>query len=213
MTKKLDLMGYVFERLTVIRESKRVNGKVFWECRCVCGEIVIVRGSSLTSKNTQSCGCLSDDALISRSRTHGRSKSRAYYSWSSMHTRCNNPKHRNFNTYGGKGIRADPQWNDFAIFYADMGDPPVGMSLDRIDSNGHYSKDNCRWATHVQQANNRINNHIVTWEGKSQTVSQWSKELGIRSATLHRRLRKGWDIDRALTAPLGYTSKYKKDKE
>ena len=117
-----------------------------------------------------------------------------------MLDRCKNPNHRAWLNYGGRGISVCPEWNSFEQFAADMGDTfSPELELDRINSDGDYEPGNCRWATRVVQQNNRRNNHRITWRGRTQTVYEWGALLGIKPNTLLYRIRRGWDLDRAMT--------------
>ncbi len=123
--------------------------------------------------------------------------------WQGMYQRCYNKKHPGFRHYGGRGISICPEWlgkGGFLRFYADMGDKPgPEYSIDRIDNNGNYSKENCRWATQNEQCRNRRVGVYVTWNGKTQRITEWAKEVGISEVCIASRLRMGWDVERALT--------------
>ena len=127
-------------------------------------------------------------------------KTRIYFCWVNMKRRCLKEDGQDYKDYGGRGITICKEWiNDFITFYKDMGDIPIGKSLDRRDNNLGYSKSNCRWATNEEQANNKRTNHFLTFKGKTQTVKQWSKELGINYFTLHKRINKHkWSVEKAL---------------
>lgn len=131
-----------------------------------------------------------------------RRPTRVYVAWRAMHQRCLDPRSTRHHLYGGRGIEICQRWRKFELFYEDMGDPPAGHSLERIDSNGNYEPANCRWADPVTQANNKNSNHWIEFNGKKQTMMQWSRELGIPYSTLRNRLRKGWHPDKALTTPV-----------
>jgi hypothetical protein len=118
-----------------------------------------------------------------------------------MIKRCTNPNFKRYQDYGGRGIKVCDRWMDFANFYADMGDAPPGMSIDRIDNDGDYTPENCRWATTKQQCNNKRNNRILTLNGVSLTATQWCERIGLSQQTLASRLRAGWPVERALTEP------------
>ena len=132
---------------------------------------------------------------------HGLSGTKAYKVWKSMRDRCLCPTHHAWPRYGGRGIAICPEWDDFMRFYADMGDPPPGLSLERRDNDGPYSAVNCKWATRKAQQNNLRTNVLWTFAGKTQTLQQWSEEFGIKYKTLWDRVfRRGWSVERALGA-------------
>lgn len=120
------------------------------------------------------------------------SHSRAYTSWRGMIDRCTNPNMASWKDYGGRGITVCERWRTFEHFYADMGDPPGGMTLDRIDVDGNYEPSNCRWATTAVQSRNRRNNVFITDDGVTQTLHDWAREKGISAGTLSYRFHQGW---------------------
>ncbi len=133
---------------------------------------------------------------------HGQSYTATYRTWRSMLTRCTNPRHHNYRLWGGRGIKVCDAWKDFKTFYADMGDRPVGMTLDRIDNEGDYDPTNCRWASQKEQQRNRRDNVFLTLEGRTATLTEWANRIGISKVTLCARLtRYGWSVERALTTP------------
>ena len=156
MTARLDITGRRFGRLTVLNFSHTGKwGKAFWACRCDCGAETAASGEDLKSGNTSSCGCLHRTSIADRTRTHGRTRTSVYNRWKEMMARCYNPKHPHFADYGGRGITVCARWWIFENFLADMGEPPPGMSIDRVNNDGNYEPGNCRWATRLEQAHNK----------------------------------------------------------
>lgn len=131
-------------------------------------------------------------------RKHGLSKSREYFVWRAMLSRCYNPNVVGYHNYGARGITVHPRWVKFENFFADMGPRPRGGTIERIDNNGPYSLRNCRWATRQEQGQNKRNSRLLTHKGRSQTMAEWARELGINPAGLLYRLRK-WPVEQALT--------------
>lgn len=126
-----------------------------------------------------------------------------YRAWKAMRGRCNSKSNRAFACYGGRGIRVCARWDCYEMFLEDMGRrPSSGHSLDRIDVNGNYCPNNCRWATMGQQQNNRTNNRTLSLRGETRTLMEWSGLLGLKRQTIQSRLMRGWSVERALTAPL-----------
>ena len=201
MGKRLDLTRQRFGRLTVVKYTGRSkNSHVMWFCKCDCGNETVVRDDSLKSGNTKSCGCLRLDRTREANTTHGKNKTPIYRTWVNIKSRCQNPKDKKYNIYGGRGIKVCEQWQKFENFYKDMQPHPGSKySIDRIDNNGDYEPSNCRWATAKQQANNRRSNHLITFKGKTQNMKQWAKEIGLNYSTLLLRINQlGWPLEKAL---------------
>jgi hypothetical protein len=193
-----------FHRLTVVRSAER---KGYWTCLCDCGATKDVRSDHLKLGKVLSCGCLHSELARARSSNmhkantkHGLSKSRAHGIWLGIKQRCHNPNNPAYSYYGGRGITVCDRWNDsFEAFLADMGEPPDGQTLDRIDSNGHYSRENCRWASIKEQQNNTRRNRRVTVGNITLTISQWAELTGMHRNTIDERLKAGWPPERAVT--------------
>lgn len=207
MATKLNLASETFGRLTVNHEAER-KGKYgrMWHCSCECGNTKVVSQGHLRSGHTQSCGCLHKETMKDKLTTHGLRNSRAYACWGNAKQRVSNPNNPRYEDYLGRGITMCDDWlNSFEQFYEDMGDCPEGMSLDRYPNNdGNYEPGNCRWATDEEQANNKRSNHLLTFQGRTQTIQEWSRETGIHSGTLYNRVALlGWSDAEALTiAPI-----------
>ena len=198
-----DFIGMKFGRLTVIGSSDIVyRNRTFFSCKCDCGNAVSVRVNALRSGNTKSCGCFKTEVLKSiRNIKHGKYKSRTYSIWRAMKRRCLEINDISYKYYGGRGIAVCSRWLDFENFLLDMGEAPANFSIDRIDVNKNYEPANCKWANQEDQANNKRNNTFITYENKTQTVSQWAREKGINKTTLIYRIKKGFVSD-ALFKPV-----------
>ena len=127
-----------------------------------------------------------------------------YEAWAGMKKRCLNPNFKSYNSYGGRGIKICQTWqNSFEQFYKDMGPrPSFEHSVDRIDNNGDYTPNNCRWATRSEQSRNKSVTRLISFKGKTQCLTDWAKEKGLSKDVLWRRLKAGWSIERALTSPI-----------
>ena len=194
------LVGQQFHRLTIIGEGERRSGRRTLMCRCLCGTISHVHRYALVSGGTKSCGCLD----LENHRKHGMWNTKEYRIWSRMKERCNSANCSTYKYYGGRGIKVCERWSGddgFENFYTDMGAIPKGKSIDRINNNGDYSPENCRWATIVEQNNNRRYNRILEFRGESKTLAQWSGITGIKPSAIRERLRRGWSVEQALTVP------------
>jgi hypothetical protein len=202
MSRAVNMAGRYYGRLYVLRRAgSGTSRRAMWMCLCDCGATSTARGDCLRRGEASSCGCFQRESLARRKpgTTHGKSGSPEWFSWKNMRTRCENPGRPDWGRYGGRGIVVCDRWQDFLNFLSDMGPRPTGTTLDRIDSNGDYEPGNCRWATDIEQQNNKRNNHRIEYAGRTQTITEWARETGLRSDTLRFRLGSGWPIDRALT--------------
>lgn len=191
---KVDLTGQKFNRLTVIAfEGRNHLHKASWRCRCDCGMEIVVDGYNLTSGHTKSCGCLNIESIQSRSITHGHSRTGEgiYPVWKSMRARCNNPNSHAYKNYGGRGISVCDEWDtNFQSFYdwsMNNGYNPE-LTIDRIDNDGNYGPDNCRWTTPKEQANNKRTCRYITYANETHTISEWSKIFEVPYSALLARI-------------------------
>jgi hypothetical protein len=189
---KIDRTGMRFGRLSVTGPVSYPGFGTRWHCKCDCGNEVTVEGHNLDSGNTKSCGC-------SRIK-HGLTGTRVAGIWKMMMGRCYDEKTLGYHNYGGRGITVCERWHDKEKFFADMGHPPSGLTLERRNGDKNYEPDNCYWATWKEQQNNKRNNVRVTAFGRTQTIQQWADETGINGRTLHNRIQRSkMDPEAALT--------------
>lgn len=208
-----------YGRLTTISEENiriknKSRRKVF--CVCDCGKEVYVEFSALDTGNTKSCGCLKKETTSSVKSTHRMSKSVEYDTWCSIKSRCCNKRNADYKFYGAKGIEMCDRWlESFENFYEDMGERPSGgHSIDRINSEGGYYPENCRWATKKEQARNQSNNKIIEYKDKKYTLIELSEVLFFDYRLVAERLRNNWDLISAIEAPKYTTYKsYIKNKK
>lgn len=195
-------VGDRFGRLTVVSRAENKGKYKCWNVSCDCGNTKTVYDGSIRSGRTTSCGCLAAEVHRARLTTHGQAtgkQTKEYMAWRDMLQRCNNPNNPAYKNYGERGIKVAVEWLDFAVFLTDMGLAPRGLTLERLNNELGYSKDNCAWATYKSQLNNRRNNVILEFNGESLTVAQWAEKLGMKYETLKGRLRRGVPLASALT--------------
>lgn len=207
-----DITGQKYGRLTVLRFSHvdRRTRLAMWHCRCDCGSVSVVAGKSLRAGEVRSCGCLRIDRLKEVATTHGLSGGRAgtprlYSIWRNMRHRCRNEKATKYELYGGRGVRVCEEWNDYIAFHAwaIANGYRDDLTLDRVDSDGHYEPANCRWVTPFEQGRFTRNRRLITFRGETRSVTEWAERLGMRATVLSSRINDyGWPIERALTTPV-----------
>ncbi len=200
-----DLTGKTFGRLTVIKRAENgKGGHTRWLCQCECGNKTISQAPDLKSGHTQSCGCLSKEKAAKTLTKHGKYGTRIYNIWWSMKARCNNPKNISYSRYGGRGIKVCDDWDTsfekFEKWSLESGYDD-SLSIDRIDNDGDYCPENCRWASRKEQSNNTRRNRYVEYNGELRTIAELSEEYGINYATLEKRLALGWSVETAVTTP------------
>lgn len=218
----VDISGKRFGRLVAIEYAgvirTETNRWSMWRCKCDCGNETVVRYIHLTTGNTRSCGCLEQENkermvsiahannLKSASVEFGNVESHPLRKiWKSMLMRCNNPNVKNYNNYGGRGVKVCERWSGnlgFENFVNDMGERPDGTTLDRIDVNGNYEPSNCRWATTEQQMNNRTDNSRITLNGESITCSQLCSKYGFYRTYVTHLIHDGIDVNEVIRRAL-----------
>ncbi|UKJ74539.1 hypothetical protein [Azospirillum brasilense] len=206
MTFRRNLAGQRFGRLVAVSfVCIDHNRSSRWLCQCDCGAKTVVVGSALTRGNTKSCGCLKSDRARERGYqtikkaqqakvTHGRSKTRLERIYMHMKQRCGNPKNVDYALYGGRGIKVCTEWlSDPAIFFAwaEANGYAENLTIDRRDSNGDYTPENCRWITQAEQARNTSRCRWIEWRGDRLLVSAWEQRLGCAKGAISRRILSG----------------------
>ena len=202
----IDLTGQQFgDRLVLKRaEGKSASGHVFWICRCQCGSIDIVDGVLLrqgSSKHCQNC----KPGPWKHGKARSGKKTAEYNIWVAARDGCNNPNREDWYLYGGRGVKFAEVWDDIEVFLRDLGPRPKGGSLDRFpDKDGNYEPGNCRWATSKEQARNKRNNRLLTYDSRTLTISQWAEEYKILPSSIlwARVYRLHWPLQKALTTPI-----------
>lgn len=195
MGLRIDLTGKKFGRLTVIKENGRRHGEVCWECKCECGNVVTVPSYTLRIGETQSCGCYQREQTSKINTVHGDTDTSLWRRWRHMLWRCNDQKCKDYKNYGGRGIKVCNEWEDNYLAFKEWSIAngyKEDLTIDRIDVNGDYSPDNCRWITLQEQQNNRRNNIKLIFDGVEKTVSEWAKIANVSPSKIYYRKKKGW---------------------
>lgn len=207
--KAIDISGQRFGRLVALRRVPNGKGnQTTWLFQCDCGNLAKSHSTFVRNGDTKSCGCLmrelSSQTCIKRNTTHAMAGSPTYESWKAMRQRCLNKNNPNYKDYGGRGITICAKWGRFIGFLEDMGlRPSARHSIERVDNEKGYHKDNCYWAISVQQANNKRSNVRVTIDGVTKTLAQWCRIKGLHYDTIHGRIKDyGWDVKRAFSEPV-----------
>lgn len=216
--KALELTGQKFGRLTVESQNpvRTLDGKIRWNCVCDCGNRSTVVGSSLIKGLTSSCGCYHKERVSEVGKSnivHGMTSAPEFEAWCSMIQRCTNQSHKAYSYYGGRGITVCERWlNSFEAFYEDMGPrPSPEHSIDREENNKGYYKDNCRWATLIEQNNNRRNNVFYDYKGQQHTLLQLAEmpeaiQNGINDKTIYARINHyDYSVEEAINRPIRST--------
>lgn len=202
--QRIEMVGRKFGKWAVLKEvPKRLNKRAFL-CQCVCGSEHVVMGDNLRAGGSTQCRSCSSKIKGKKYGTHRRTGTPLYHVWRSVKLRCRTPSFTGFKNYGGRGIDVCDRWfESFESFLEDMGEPPTPKhQLDRIDNDGNYEPENCRWVLPAVQQNNRRNNRILEHNGQRKTLTQWAVCLGVGVSTLHWRWSAGWPADKILSVPV-----------
>lgn len=204
----IDISGQRFGRLTVIERDYEVKPhtrqRTFWHCVCDCGKKFSAESRNLRRGDYQSCGCFQKDGARQRLTTHGMTNTKVFRIWQGMQARCYNPNNKKFPIYGGRGIKVCDRWlESFENFFADMGHPQPHESIDRMNNDGDYCPENCRWTDNKTQQRNTRRNHFLVLGGESKTIAEWSEITGIGQDAISERIKRGWSDRDALTKPTG----------
>ena len=211
MGRRKDLTGQRFGRLVAISSKMdNDNRRCVWICKCDCGNYKEVTTVNLTHGLTSSCGCLQKETLAGRNKTHGESKTRLYKIWKGIRTRCYNTNYAEYKNYGGRGIQVCDEWkSDFLAFKSWAESSGYNSSakyqectIDRIDVNGNYCPENCRWIPNAEQANNTRKTKHYSLNGEDHTLSDWCKIYGIKKQNVQARMQLGWDFEKAISTPV-----------
>lgn len=199
-------VGNRYGRLIVISETSRGNcNQRRWLCKCDCGKESVVIEEQLLSGRTKSCGCLRYERLRESNIKHGESGTELYHRWLNMRNRCNNPKCERYANYGGRGIKVCKEWDDFSNFksWALSHGYHKELTIDRINVDGNYCPENCRWVDNTVQMNNTSRNHYLTYNGETHSLAEWARIVGIKYTVLRARInRSKWDVEKALFTPV-----------
>ena len=207
-----NLTGQRFGRLVITEYAGRNGTATQWKCTCDCGNTIVALAGNIKKGDTRSCGCLRREVSAARLTTHGMRDTAEFRIWAKIIERCENPKSQAYKYYGGRGISICERWrHSFVEFFQDMGPrPSPEHQIDRYpDMNGNYEPGNCRWATPTQNNRNRRSNHVLAFQGRSQTIADWGDEIGIPGPIITNRLLRGWSVADALTRSMRKVRKWK----
>ena len=191
--------GERYGRWLVLGRFKRESNSSQAFCKCDCGTEKYVRFTHLKSGRSVSCGCYRKELYT----VHGKSDFRIYQVWADMKGRCQNKKDRNYKNYGGRGVSVCEEWQEFQPFmeWALVNGYADALTIERIDNNGNYEPDNCKWVMQSEQCQNRRSCNYITYKGITKNITQWAKETGLHRAVLYYRISSGWSIEKAFTTP------------
>jgi hypothetical protein len=195
-----DYTGYIFGKWTVLKRD--IDRKKHWFCKCSCGNIVSVSIDHLKRGTSTKCQKCKGRQYSKAMTTHGESKTRLYYVWLSMRNRCNRPGVKGYENYGGRGIKVCEEWlhsyENFRNWSLANGYAP-GLQIDRINNDGDYSPDNCRWVSHLENMQNTSRNKKVIFEGKLVTRTELAMRFNLSPRLIGDRLRHGWTVEEAIS--------------
>lgn len=204
--KSIDMTGQKVGMLTCLEKVgiDKLHSTI-WKCRCDCGKECELSRPVILRLRSPSCGC---QKWAGNRKANKRDRNATYKTWTGLSERCYNPNGTGYACYGGRGITVCDEWRaDYNNFLKDMGDKPVGMTLDRIDNNGPYSKANCRWATRKEQAQNKRTTVRVTIDGVTKCATEWAAEKGVPPDRVLDRVRRGWAVEDLFIPPLCNSTK------
>lgn len=198
--KSIDLTGARFGLLTVTSKAIANGKQSMWNCVCDCGLTCIKWMGNLRNGNTKSCGHLRSVVTTKNKTTHAMYGAPEYKSWSGMLTRCENKNNHKFKDYGARGITVCDSWHEFQSFFNDMGKKPAGTSLGRIDNDGNYEPKNCEWQSATEQARNKRNTALFSYQGILATIPEHCDRLGLLASTVRSRIYTyKWPVEKALS--------------
>lgn len=202
MPKFIDRTNQVVNGSIILQRANTGKKQVEWVCKCKCGNIFVTRYEHLKrSGHCPKCGRLSQSALTQK---HGKYKTKLYSVWVQIRQRCNNCKCKSYPNYGGRGIKVCQEWDESFLSFEEWAlnnGYAEGLSIDRIDNNGNYEPGNCRWTTDFVQSRNKRNNHMITYNGETLTLTDMAIKYGYEPRVIDKRLRTGWTIERTFTEP------------
>lgn len=183
-----------YGRLTLIRfVTRNKNNRRIWLCKCECGVEKEYILDNVKNGNTKSCGCITKE--LPNATIHGMAGTRVHNIWMDMLKRVT-PYYKESFKYYARNIKVCNRWQLFENFFADMGHPPNGYSIERINNDGDYSPENCKWASAKEQANNRRSSRLITYKDETLTLQQWANRFNIGSGTIAYRIKAGWPLER-----------------
>ena len=204
--EKIEIIGEKYGKWIVLSEAESKNHNRAFLCRCDCGTEAVVMGHNLRTGGSVQCTQCAWESHPGRKKTHGLTGTRIYNIWRGIKLRCYIPSHPSFDHYGGQGITMCDRWrNSFESFLEDMGKLPTQFhQIDRIDNEGNYEPNNCRWVLPKEQQNNRRNNIMISYKGETRSVADWASVLGVNQSTLYMRVKAGWPSEKVLSTPIRF---------